>query len=95
MDGRIGLVKKEVEGRGYKWDDAADMENGGDEHNGHVVNGHPQQAEGQGDRQAQVNGSGGSHSEEVAQRRLTDEELTRRLREQMGEDIDEEDGVHL
>lgn len=95
MEERIELVKQEVEGRGYKWDAAADVEKGRENHDGHVVNGHSQQAEGLDEEQRELNGSGRSHNEGTARQRLADDELARRLRERMGEDMDEEDGVHL
>ena len=99
MEVRIGLLRKEVEGRGMRWGECegeekvADDEvveggvaNGGD---GAVVEermeGRREESRGAGERNGR--GTGGS---------LNDEELARRLREQMGEEEDgDESGVHL
>lgn len=91
MEERIRLLKAEVEGRGAKWDEDADVgtngkkeEEGGDEDEDdemEEVNGH-----------VETNGTGTTERP-----RLTDEELARRLRERMDEDMgdDDNDGVHL
>ena len=90
MEERIRLLKVEVEGRGFRWgEDEENVDDGGT-----ITNG-----VGQNERletRAQVSGdtrrgTGGGGS-------LGDEELVRRLREQMGEYDDEEEmeeGVHL
>ncbi|MCJ1318730.1 hypothetical protein MMC15_004060 [Xylographa vitiligo] len=89
MRDRIVLLKAEVEGRGFLWDNGATDINGkepgeddagivnGDANSGvgsHGINGRPERA----------TIGGGS---------LGDEELARRLRERM--DADEEEGLHL
>ncbi|MCJ1396669.1 hypothetical protein MMC18_009561 [Xylographa bjoerkii] len=89
MTDRIVLLKAEVEGRGYLWDNGVtditgkepgeedvDMVNGNATSGTerHRVNGRPERA----------GRAGGS---------LSDEELARRLRERM--EVDEEDGLHL
>ncbi len=90
MEERIGLLKVEVEGRGFRWgEDEENVDDGGTITNGI---GHNERFETRvqvsvGNRQ----GIGGGGS-------LGDEELARRLREQMGEYDDEEEmeeGVHL
>jgi hypothetical protein len=96
MEERIELVKQEVEGRGFKWDEAADVAEGREESNGQLANGYANGNE--------PLGEGGEEEEEVSRTapdegvrgpRLTDEELVRRLREQMAEDMEDQDGVHL
>lgn len=92
MQERIGLLRAEVEGRGYKWGEDPPtepvVENGqqasGDRADG--VNGHTVSANGNASSGVPVNGGGGGS--------LGDEELERRLRERMDEDVDE-DGMHL
>ena len=90
MEERIRLLKVEVEGRGFKWEeDEEKPDDGGTMTNGL---GHSERSE----TNAQVSvdtrqgiGGGGSFG---------DEELARRLREQMEEHEDEEEmeeGVHL
>ena len=85
MEERISLLKGEVEGRGFKWgEDESRLENV--ESNDHTrvedVTGPSRNIHGGNTRP-----SGG---------RLGDEELARRLREQMEDDDDEaQDGVHL
>ena len=90
MEERIRLLKVEVEGRGFRWgEDEENLDNGGAITNGL---GHDEPSA----TNAQVSvgtrrGIGGGGS-------LGDEELARRLREQMGEYGDEEEmeeGVHL
>jgi uncharacterized small protein (DUF1192 family) len=88
---RIALLRREVERRGYRWDDAevedkedvrGDAGAGGGEALGHgeaSANGGPERGA--------MNGGGRGGS-------LTDEELGRRLREQMEQD-EEEDGLHI
>lgn len=80
---RVGLLRKEVEGRGMAWTAEGEGEGEGDGEKA-VVNGHTEVESG-GPRQL----SG----------RLTDEELRRRLEAQMGEEGDDGDGdgdgVHL
>ena len=90
MEERIGFLKVEVEGRGFRWgEDEENVDDGGTTTNGI---GHNERFEtgvqvSVGNRQ----GIGGGGN-------LGDEELARRLREQMGEYDDEEEmeeGVHL
>lgn len=90
MEERIRLLKSEVEGRGFRWGE--DEDNVGDE--GTITNGigHNERSETSAQETVgtQQNVGGGG--------RLGDEELARRLRDQMGEYDDEEDmeeGVHL
>ncbi len=94
MEERIELIKQEVEGRGYKWDEAADVEEGREESSGHVVNGHSEDPEAVGDLSG-GNDSGWAPDGGTGRPRLTDEELTQRLRERMEEDMEYPDGVHL
>lgn len=98
---RIELLRREVVGRGFRWDG---LEGGKEEGEG-VLNG-----DGEGDVDVEMGeGAGvdagggevsrgvGGVSEEMTNGRggrLGDEELARRLRERMEEDGDE-DGVHL
>lgn len=98
---RIELLRREVVGRGFRWDG---LEGGKEEGEG-VLNG-----EGEGDVDVEMGesagvdagggevsrGVGGVSEEMTSGRggRLGDEELARRLRERMEEDGDE-DGVHL
>ena len=90
MEERIRLLKSEVEGRGFRWGEDEDkVEDGATITNGTGHNERsetsPQVADG-----SQQNAGGGG--------RLGDEELARRLREQMGGYDDEEEteeGVHL
>ena len=88
MEERIGLLRKEVEARGFLWDreehekveenGVGDVEMGdASASNGTVVNGH------------------GSVEAQTAAGRLSDEELSRRLRERMEEDEDDNAGLHL
>ncbi len=98
MHGRLDMLRREVEGRGMMWVDENGMERSGG-----TVNGDP----GVNDRGA-TNGNGGvqgglnnelDRGQEESSRsgRLTDQELARRIRQQMGEDEDEDDegGMHL
>lgn len=86
MEERIGLLKREVEGRGFLWDrDTGDKGGDGDSEmmNGGEV--------GSGDHVV-VNGAAVLEG----RRGLGDEELARRLRERMEADNEEEDeGLHL
>ena len=83
MEERISLLKREVDGRGFKWsEDEPRSENR--ESNGH----------------ASVEETRGAHdgpNTHPSGGWLEDEELARRLREQMEEDDDDVDqhGVHL
>ena len=90
MEERIRLLKSEVEGRGFKWgEDEDNIDDGGTITNGI---GHNERSE----SSAQV--SVGVQQNVGGGGRLGDEELARRLREQMGEHNDEEEleeGVHL
>lgn len=90
MEERIRLLKVEVEGRGFRWgEDEENLNNGGI-----VTNGLEHDERSATNAQASVGtrrGTGGGGS-------LGDEELARRLSEQMGEPHDEEEmeeGVHL
>lgn len=87
MEQRVLLLKREVEGRGFKW---GEDEQGQD---GMQTNGHeearvtPRATSTATDTEPRTGPSGGS---------LRDEELARRLREQMEEDEGMDgDGVHL
>lgn len=88
MEERISLLKGEVEGRGFKWgEDEPRPENV--ESNGHAG------VEEAGEASRIVHGG---PSTRHSGGRLGDEELARRLREQMEEDDDDDeaqDGVHL
>ena len=89
MEERVSLLKREVEGRGFKW--------GEDEPGPEDVesNGYPSVED--------VGGASRTTHSEPSTRpsggRLGDEELARRLREQMEEEDDDDDeaqdGVHL
>ena len=86
MEERVSLLRREVEGRGFKWgEDEARPENtasNGDARVEEVSQPLRNINDGQSTRR-----SGGQ---------LGDEELARRLREHMGDDDDEaQDGVHL
>ena len=91
MKERISLCKEEVVGRGGRWheeggadsEQAADMEGAGDAPTGQ-----------DGAGSATANGHGAA-SRSTGGGRLTDEELARRLREQMGDEENDDDGVHL
>ena len=89
MEERIGLLKREVEGRGFRWGEDEDkVENGATVTNGTGYN-ERSETSAQVSVGAQRDAGGG---------RLGDEELARRLREQMREFDDEdamEEGVHL
>lgn len=76
MEERVGMLRGEVEGRGYLWA------------GGGGVGGGEEGREG-------ANGDGGRRRPAGAGGRLGDEELARRLRERMGEEEEEGDGVHL
>ncbi|KAL8795237.1 MAG: hypothetical protein Q9195_002248 [Heterodermia aff. obscurata] len=99
MKERIELLKAEVEGRGFRWGEGEGESrkgNGNEGMNGDRVeevleNGNEQ-----------VGRTGGrvvvnEHRPEAdSRRRLGDEELARRLRERMAEDMDDDDdGLHL
>ena len=87
MEERISLLKGEVEGRGFKWvDDETKPESVN-------LNGHAAVEEVMGASRITNGGPGIRPSGG----RLGDEELARRLREQMEEDDEDEaqDGVHL
>ncbi|KAJ9626536.1 hypothetical protein H2203_004169 [Taxawa tesnikishii (nom. ined.)] len=94
MNERIQLLRNEVEKRGMRWADAEveerDAVSDPTNTNGELANGtaaHGSEAPGV--------SAGTAHAPEsrAPSGRLTDEELVRRLQEQMGED--EEEGVHL
>lgn len=89
MKERIECLKREVEGRGFRWgEDEGNLGNGdAGKVDGEAINGH-----GEGE-QAQTNGARSGDTERRGGR-LGDEELARRLRERMEED-GEEDGLHL
>jgi len=87
MNQRITILRAEVEKRGMRWADAETEE--AEQHKdvdmtdaeGRRVNGHV------------VNTSGSQQGRSAQSGRLTDEDLRRRLQDQMEEDDD--DGVHL
>ena len=88
LEGRIQMLKQEVEGRGFKWaEDEQKKSNVGMNGNG-IASGHPETMSAGPSRVGQgARSTGGS---------LDDEELIRRIRERMGEDEEiQEDGVHL
>lgn len=87
MEERISLLKGEVEGRGFKWvDNETKLESAG-------LNGHTAIEEVMG--ASRITNSGPDIRPSGGQ--LGDEELARRLREQMEEDDDDkaQAGVHL
>ena len=87
MEERISLLKREVEGRGFKWvDDETKPESAG-------LNGHTEVEEVTGASRI----TNGGPDVRTSGGRFGDEELARRLREQMEEHDDDEaqDGVHL
>lgn len=90
MEARIALLKNEVESRGFRWGEdqpaTANGDSGDQMDHDHVDANEPPAS--QPHRPAQVaRTQGGS---------LGDEELARRLREQMSEDMEDgDDGVHL
>ncbi|KAI9839862.1 MAG: hypothetical protein M1819_000054 [Sarea resinae] len=91
MVGRIALLRREVEKRGFRWDDAEVEEK--ESRNGDI-----EMANGVADESGEGRASQTQQPREGGPERrpggsLTDEELARRLREQMDEDG--EDGVHL
>lgn len=90
MNERIRMLRMEVEKRGYLWGQEEDG-SGLNAREGSSVNG-----DGDGEVVPQVNGTGEASAvaEQRPSGRLTDEELRRRLEEQMA-DEDREDGVHL
>lgn len=105
MEERIALLKKEVEGRGFAWGDEG--VGGGDEANektGDKLNGNTNEQlniNGQGEVEQAISRSGESLRSVQNVRgeggRLGDEELARRLRERMAEDMmdEDDDGLHL
>ncbi|MCJ1364588.1 hypothetical protein MMC16_003701 [Acarospora aff. strigata] len=89
---RIELLRREVERRGFRWDDAEVEEKGDKNGDAVIVNGDGRQGQGvsrldeaQGSRAVNGGRPGGS---------LTDEELARRLRDQMDQN-EEDGGLHL
>ncbi|PSK37400.1 hypothetical protein B9Z65_2142 [Elsinoe australis] len=82
MNERIRMLREEVEKRGLRWMDAEVEEAEERKVNGHVEG----SEEGAQAVQREARAPSG---------RLGDEELRRRLEEQMGEDDGEEEGVHL
>ncbi|MCJ1383252.1 hypothetical protein MMC17_006890 [Xylographa soralifera] len=89
MRDRIALLKAEVEGRGFLWDNGATDINGKEpgEEDVDMVNGDATSGAGSRGVNGRVEraGRGGGS--------LGDEELARRLRERM--EVDEEEGLHL
>ena len=82
MDGRLDILKAEVERRGMPWTEDPLQQ---DEET---------KVNGEGD--AHVNGVGNAGAQHDNRRLLSDQELQRRIMEQMNEPEDEdEDGVHL
>ncbi len=83
MEERISLLKREVDGRGFKWgEDEPRSENR--ESNGHASI-------------EEIRGPHNGPDTRPSGGRLEDEELARRLGEQMEDDDDDDDqhGVHL
>ena len=90
MEERIRLLKSEVEGRGFRWGEDEDKEEDGTTITNGIGHNERSETSAQVTVGTQQNAGGGG--------RLGDEELARRLREQMGEYDDEEEteeGVHL
>ena len=95
MEERLGLLKVEVEKRGYKWDEGFTREEDLEMHD------RDRDEDGDGEVQDEVNGA---HAIEangtgigLARPGLGDEELERRLLERLngGNEDDDDDGVHL
>lgn len=86
MEGRIRLLKAEVEGRGSKWEEDEELNGNGDvEMNGH----------GEAEKEYEATTSSEQRRRQAGGS-IGDEELARRLREQTEEDEDGDgDGVHL
>ena len=99
MKERIELLKTEVEGRGFRWGEGEGEGRAGNGTAG--VNGDGIKEEpGNGNEQVERTRSRAvvnEHRHEAdGRRRLGDEELERRLRERMAEDMmDDDDGLHL
>ena len=95
MEERLVVLKKEVEGRGYRWDEHENHDNADTESNDDkaMANGGPD---------TRLNGDG-DQADEVAVRsaertggRLNDEELARLLQQRLDEDNEPDaDGIHL
>jgi len=90
MEERVGLLKGEVEGRGYLWDGGGGVRFEEGRVGGAV--GEVEGVNGNGEGRELVDGRAGAGAGEERGGRLGDEELARRLRERMEEDGD---GVHL
>ncbi|KAI9790515.1 MAG: hypothetical protein M1816_005022 [Peltula sp. TS41687] len=102
MEERIGLLRREVERRGFRWTEVGEEDKvvarggqvgDGDGQTGEGLQGHERERESGRERDGQQRSQGGS---------LSDEELRRRLRERLeaqmdmrGDDGGNEEGVHL
>ena len=101
MNGRVGLVKAEVERRGQRWSEG-EVEDGhggskeGDLPNGVVLNGNVSAGS---EAASHVNGTGGDEvpAPRAPSGRLTDEELRAQMAAHLGggDDEEDDDGVHL
>ena len=99
MKERIELLKAEVEGRGYRWGEG-ESEGSKDDGNAGMNGEGVEEEPGSGNERVERTGGrvvANQHRQEAdGPRRLGDEELARRLRERMAEDMmDDDDGLHL
>lgn len=85
MNERIQLLRAEVERRGMRWADAEVEDQTMTDAHGEIVNGTS------GGTDAHV----GVSQSQAPSGRLTDEELRARLLERLGDDGEEDEGVHL
>jgi len=88
MNERIQLLRAEVEMRGMRWAGAEVEDRTMTDTNGEVVNGTSSEAEAH-------TGGPQSQTARAPSGRLTDEELRARLLDRLGDDGEEDDGVHL
>ena len=87
MKERLGLLKKEVEGRGYMWNELESHDNeGNDDNNGTtlVTNGQEARSDERGDQ----TGFAATRSAERSGGRLDDEEMARLLQQRLNEHTD-------